>query len=116
MVFLHPVVRTDLVAAEHIALVVAPEMAADVLVHFDRAERPAALEPVYRLVAVDALAEVIRPGEHVLRPRDAQAAVALDRDRLEILRSEDRTAAAARVDAQCVGDDSGNADLVFTGL
>src|SRR5262249_52979357 len=58
---LDPVVCPHLVAAEQPPLVIAPEVAADPLVHLNRAERAAPLKTVARLVGVDLLPETVRP-------------------------------------------------------
>ena len=116
LVLLHPVIGTDLLTAEGVALIVAPGMPADVLVHLDRAQGATTLEAVDRLVGVESALEVVRPRQHVLRPRHRQAAIALHGDRLQILRAEHRTAAAACVDAQGIGHHARHADLILAGL
>ena len=116
VVLLDPVVGAHLIAPEQRALVVAPEVAADALIHFDRAQRAAALEAVRGLVGVQLLPEAVRPFEQMGRVLDLDALRALRDDGLQVLRAHHPATATARVNAPAVRHHAGDADLVFAGL
>ena len=116
VVFLDPVIGANLFAPEQRPLVVAPEVAADPLVHLHRSQRAAPLEAVAGLVGVDLVTEIVRPVQQSARVIDLDAQIALHGDSLEVLGAHDRPAAAAGVNPPAVRDHAGNTDLVLTGL
>ena len=116
MVFFDPVIGADFFAPELRALVIAPEVAPDTLIHFNRAHGPPPLKAVGGFVGVELLTETVRPFEQTGRVINFNALGSLGDNGFQILGAHDAAAAAAGMYAPAVRDHTGDTDLIFTRL
>ena len=95
----NPIIGGDLATAKHVALAIAPEVAANMLIHLYCAQGAAAFEAINSLVLVQAFAKFVGPFHDPFRFIYLDATITLDGNRFQVFRAEHCAAAATCVDA-----------------
>ena len=116
MVFFDPVIGADFFAPELRPLVIAPEIAPDALIHFNRTHGSPPLKAVGGFVGIELLTKAVRPLEQTGRIVNFNPLRPLGDNGFQILGAHDTTAPAAGMNPPSIRDHAGNTDLIFTRL